>query len=275
MRWISPLEFPRRIASADPDAAAFILATGITDPTQVGAINVLVNSIKVAGVWPKLGALYPFVGGTANTHKYNLKDPRDLDAAFRILWTGAITHDANGITPDGTTGFGDTRINGVNNTVLNNVHVSIYCRSVGGTFDNMYEVGAFDSVTSCMHFTLRNQGVNGPTIGQLYRNNDGNAWVTKSDSSAQGFWMFSRRSDIDFEGYKNGVSFQTQVLTNTGTRPNRNLWIGAANNAGTPIFFSNRNLALVSVGASLTGAEVTAFSTAVETFQDTLGRGVV
>ena len=30
-------------------------------------------------------AIYPFVGGTATTHKFNLKDPADINAAFRLV----------------------------------------------------------------------------------------------------------------------------------------------------------------------------------------------
>ena len=67
----------------DTDAQAFITATGITDNTQKNSINQLVLDLKSYGVWSKIKAIYPFVGGTATTHKFNLKDPRDLDAAYR------------------------------------------------------------------------------------------------------------------------------------------------------------------------------------------------
>ncbi len=75
-----------RVASGgtDADAQAFITATAITDLTQQTAINTLVTQLKTYGIWTKMKALYPFVGGTATAHKFNLKDPRDLDAAFRL-----------------------------------------------------------------------------------------------------------------------------------------------------------------------------------------------
>ena len=68
----------------DADAQAFITAAGITDSTQQSAIDTLVKQLKGYGIWSKMKAVYPFVGGTATTHKYNLKDPRDLNAAFRL-----------------------------------------------------------------------------------------------------------------------------------------------------------------------------------------------
>ena len=89
----------------DPNAQAFITAAGITDPTQQSAIDNLVIGLKADGLWTPMQALYPFVGGTASTHKYNLKDPRDLDAAYRLQFNGGMTHSANGILFNGTNGY--------------------------------------------------------------------------------------------------------------------------------------------------------------------------
>ncbi len=85
-------------SSTDADAQAFITAAGITNPTQQSAINTLVVDLKGYNIWTKMKALYPFVGGTAATHKWNLKDPRDLDAAFRLVFYGGWTHSSTGIT---------------------------------------------------------------------------------------------------------------------------------------------------------------------------------
>ena len=76
----------------DPDAESFLTAAAITDPIISGAINTLVVQMKADNIWTKMKAIYPFVGGTASTHKWNLKDPRDLDAAFRLQFFGGWTH---------------------------------------------------------------------------------------------------------------------------------------------------------------------------------------
>lgn len=91
----------------DP-AADFLAAAGITDPTITAAINTLVNDLVGYGIWNKIFAIYPFVGGTATTHKFNLKDPRDLNAAFRLVFSGGITHNASGITGNGVNGSYNT-----------------------------------------------------------------------------------------------------------------------------------------------------------------------
>ena len=59
----------------DPDAQAFLTAAGITDATITSAINTLVVDLKGYNIWTKMKAVYPFVGGTAAAHKFNLKNP--------------------------------------------------------------------------------------------------------------------------------------------------------------------------------------------------------
>jgi len=99
------------VVITDPDVLAFIAATGITDNTQKSAINSLVISLKGYSIWNKLYVIYPFVGGTAFTNKFNLKDPRDLDAAYRLSFSGGWTHNDNGITGNGTNTLANTFFN--------------------------------------------------------------------------------------------------------------------------------------------------------------------
>jgi hypothetical protein len=100
---------------------AFLTATGITDQTIIDALNAMDNSLISAGLLPsgtgagKIKALYPFVGATAGTHKFNFVDPRDLDAAFRLTFNGGWTHNSNGVLPNGTNAYGDTFFNTLSN----------------------------------------------------------------------------------------------------------------------------------------------------------------
>jgi hypothetical protein len=100
----------RYVSSVDPDAQAFITAAGITDPTQQSAINTLVVDLKSDGLWTKMIAIYPLVGGTASSQKYNLKDPRDLDVAYRLTFGGGWSHGSFGIGGNGVNTYADTHI---------------------------------------------------------------------------------------------------------------------------------------------------------------------
>jgi hypothetical protein len=121
-RWIQHQEILRaelttKIASAnssggittevvyDTNALAFITAAGITDSIQQSAINTLVVGMKADGLWALMQVIYPFIGSTASAHKWNLKDPRDLDAAYRLTFYGGWTHSNTGITANGTNAY--------------------------------------------------------------------------------------------------------------------------------------------------------------------------
>ena len=91
----------------DADVTAFLSATAITDTTITSALDTLVVDLKAYGLWDKMKAIYPFVGGTAATHSYNLKNT----AAHQITWFGGLTHDSNGVTPNGTNGYGNLNFN--------------------------------------------------------------------------------------------------------------------------------------------------------------------
>ncbi|MGA1049841.1 MAG: hypothetical protein ACO3UU_17700, partial [Minisyncoccia bacterium] len=71
---------------------AYLYSTQITDTTTQVATNTLVNDLKAAGVWTKMKAEYPMAGSTATTQKYNLVNPQDTDAAFRLNFVGGWTH---------------------------------------------------------------------------------------------------------------------------------------------------------------------------------------
>ena len=92
----------------DPDAQAFFTASGLTGATELNAVNQLVLDLKGFGIWTKMKAIYPMVGGTAALHKWNLKDPQDTNAAFRLVFTGGWTHSSTGALPNGTNAFANT-----------------------------------------------------------------------------------------------------------------------------------------------------------------------
>jgi len=129
------------VNAVDADAQAFISAAGITDLTQAAAINTLVNDLKTYGIWTKMKAIYPFVGGSATSHKFNLKDPRDLDAAFRLVFNGGWTHASTGAKPNGTTGYAKTFYNPSSNLTP---FLGYYSITNGNTGTDQIDMGSSD-----------------------------------------------------------------------------------------------------------------------------------
>ncbi len=142
---------PRVYGGFDADAQAFITAAGITDATQQQAINTLVVDMKGYGIWTKMKAIYPFVGGTATTHKYNLKDPRDLDAAFRLSFNGGWTHSSNGALPNGSNAYADTyfsQLNGFDS--VSSASIGAYIRTDSSSNSGDMGAGGTNTASSGM-----------------------------------------------------------------------------------------------------------------------------
>ena len=252
----------------DPDAVAFLTAAGITDPTISSAIDTLVVQLKGFGIWTKLKAIYPFVGGTASTHKFNLKNPVDSNAAFRLTFAGGWTHSANGALPNGTNAYANTFY--VPNTECNSANnsVSFYSRTnsnAGQPYDISSTTDAGGNLNPysliCRYTTNQALFANG-TYNILVGNNNG-----------QGFFL----GFIDATNqrlYRNGVSIGSASIP-VATLPSFSLFIGANNGGGSIGLFSNKQCAFASMGGSkLTTTEAIDYYTAVQSFQTTLGRQV-
>lgn len=257
----------------DIDAKLFVFAAGLTDFTQIKAINQLVKDLKINGLWDKMKAIYPFVGGTAFTHKFNLKDPRDADNAFRLSFLGGITHGSTGVKPNGSTGHANTFLNGVNNLGPIKNHISFYSRESQTLNVTETDIGANSAGTIMLYLTTRynadglvNQFFSrntAPTIGCSYSNTD-----------AKGFYISTRLTNTTsgFKTYKNG----SNVATANGSTgyPNLYLYLFASNVTGSANFFTNRECAFSTIGDGLTDTDVLNLYNSVQAYQTTLGRQV-
>jgi hypothetical protein len=70
----------------------------------------LVSDLKRFGLWTKIKAFYPFVGGNATSHKFNLKDPRDSNDAYRLTFSGGWTHSSMGIKGNNSNTVANTNL---------------------------------------------------------------------------------------------------------------------------------------------------------------------
>lgn len=245
----------------DADAQAFFDAAGITDTTQKNAVNQLVLDLKSYSIWSKMSAVYPFVGGTASTHKWNLKDARDLDAAFRLVFTGSWTHNSNGVTGDGSTAYADTKL--APSAVLgqDSKHLSAWAKS---TLNNCL-AGAW---SSSQNFRDHLQHDGTIITGNLSING---FFFGPTHTASTGLYSCARTSSTSEVVYRNGSSLLATNIT-SGANPSTNYYLGARNGSGTAEVFSNTNLAFASIGSGLTDAEMSNLYTAVNAFQTTLGR---
>lgn len=251
--------------SLDPDAQAFLTAAGITDPTISGAINTLVVQMKADNIWTKMKAIYPMVGGTASTHKWNLKDPRDLDAAFRLQFFGGWGHSANGALPNGTNAYANTFFNPSVNALLNSHGVSFYSRT--NSNDSEVEIGG-RTASYRTFLEIR-------TAGQTYfsSNTADGVGDSVSDGNSLGFYIVNRKDSVTTDLWKNGSKIKIGAAFGAGLG-NFNYLLSAYNNVGSPLYYSKKECAFAAIHDGLTDTEAANFYAAVQAFQTTLGRKV-
>ena len=251
--------------SLDPNAQAFLNAAGITDATITTAIDTLVIQLKAIGVWTKLKAIYPFVGGTATTHKFNLKNPADTNAAFRLLFSGGWTHSANGIQGNGANTFANTFY--VPNTECDSENNSIAVYERTNLAAQSFLIGAANAGDT-NPFAL----ISWYSTGLSYYAN-GNFLFSVLANNSRGFWQgFTDATNERF--YRNSGQIATQSLSVKAltTQP---LYIGALNTNGIANFIGARQFAFASMGGTkLTTTEAANYYTAVQAFQTTLNRQV-
>jgi hypothetical protein len=244
--------------TTDSDAQAFITAAAITDATQQSAIDTLVKGLKTDGIWTKMKAIYPFVGGTASTHKYNLKDPRDLDAAFRLVFNGGWTHSSTGATPNGTNGYADTKLNIIG---LSSLHYSYYSRTTNTTGREIgveIQTGAWDLILSL--------------AGNIY-NRFGSSAITLANADSQGFYIGTESTSLSHKLFKNGSQIGTTQAYG-GSYPSKEIYLGAINTTGGATYFSAKQTAFSTIGDGLTDTEATALNSRIQNFQTALSRQV-
>lgn len=252
---------PKISGSFDPDAQAFITAAGITNPTQQNALNTLVLNFKAYGLWAKMKAIYPFLGGTAASHKFNLKNPLDTNAAFRLVFSGGWTHSSTGATPNGVNGTADTFLN--ENTVLNlnDEHITVYLRTNTATLAG--DIGAFVSSTFQSNILPRFSDF---VYGRIHAT----AGPAISNTDSRGFFMANRTNNTNVNVYKN-TTFTVVSSTVTG-KVNDTFIFGRR--AKTEGVYSDREIAFSTIGDGLNATEATNLYTAIQAYQTTLGRQV-
>jgi hypothetical protein len=247
----------------DADASAFITAAAITDATQQSAINTLVTGLKTDGIWTKMKAIYPFVGGTATTHKYNLKDPRDLDAAFRLTFSGGWTHSVTGATPNGVNAYANTFLNPTTSLSVNSHSFGIYSKTNNTTGARVY--GVLSTPSIYMQNDLNTGNFASGTVGTI---------ISYTASPTTGLLLSTRTAANLYKAFRNNTLLGTNTFNNTSIS-NGIFYLATRNDFGLASSnFMNHQHAFAFLSDGLTDAEASNLYTKVQAYQTTLSRQV-
>jgi hypothetical protein len=242
----------------DVDAQRFIDSSGITDSTQMFAINNFVMELKESSLWTKFMAVYPMVGGTAASTKWNLKDPRNLNTSYRLTFYGAPVYANTGVLFPTTADYANTHLADSAIGGHMNASVSYYSRTQNGI--SGYDMGCTDGAVPYNELSIYSNPA------------DNSEWFGFSQNilsaNTTGLFMLSS-SATNVTRYRNGVVVSSKGSAANNSYTNLTILIGKSRMTLHP---GQKECALATIGNGLTDAQALTFYNIVENFEAALGR---
>lgn len=249
----------------DPDAIAYISAvTGGGDTltsTEQTAIQDMIVGFKANGTWSKYIAIYGCFGNTASAHKWNLKNPLNTNAAFRLTYNGTATHAATGITNNGSSTYAIPHVTNFDlGTGAFATEIWIRTNVAGAIVDVGGKSTSGEDYQLDANFS---GGFYGLACGS-----------TITVSAVAGGGLHTVRYDGSKNHlHKNGTLLVSASSSYTVTNnASIGFYIGAFNEVGVANYFSNREWCFCAFSLGKTSAEVASDYTVIAAAQSALGR---
>jgi hypothetical protein len=217
-------------------------------------------------IWSKYIAIYLMRFASSVGNKYNLVDPRNLDAAYRSTFVGSPTHDANGVKGNGSSQYINTHINASSN-LPSLGHASVYIHESAG--HSSMALGAVNAAANGLSFSSR-WGADDAlvaSIGGFVPDHGDTPLPSNTDGS--GYYQLHRPTSTSKKIYKHGSLIATRSFTATGN-PSLDIYLLARNDNGTATFFNNRTVSMVTFGSAMTDAEAACANSAVQAYVATV-----
>ena len=240
--------------------------TGI-DSTVSAATRTLFTSLVSNGLYQKITAMYPLLGASSASCKFNAKNPVDTDAAYRLTFNGGWSFSSSGATGNNANTYARTYLTG---STLNaeSTHQSYYVGN-NTSSSSCIEMGAsnpptyteFATCTSAFGGNYRTYNINTVGLGV----------DSLSHTAMTGYFIASRTSSSTNYLYKNG-SLNYSGTTATNGTIDYDIYIGARNDAGTASSSTDRRASFVTIGSGLTPSEITTLASIVNDWATSIQR---
>jgi len=214
---------------------------------QNAASNFLVTSEKAIGSYSLITAQYPFIGGNAATHKFNLNNPVDTDLGFRLVFFNSPTHTSAGVLFNGTTQYANTFLNPSTALSTTSNHISYYTPTNSLTGIQLPMGAATDGAgISFLHLNYSSANFISGSEASL---------VAYTPVSTNGYTIGTKIANNNQSVFYKGVKLATSTVSSS-TLPNLNIYIGARNRSVSPFIdlYSTHTAGYVSAGSGMTDA---------------------
>lgn len=231
-------------------------------------INSFVLYLKNTGDWDKIVACWGMATETQTAAVLNWKHP----GTFTLSLVNSPTFTTKeGFNGNGTSSYLNTNwianSHGAGIYLQNDAGITIYTRTSGTSTGNIVGVVGASNVRSLAFLPKY-------TDNNLYNrtNNVNTSFYSTANATAEAIYTILRTSNTAVTVYRNSVSLGTQSIGSDGL-PLLTLYIGATNVNGTPNFYTNRQISFLIIhSGSISPSNI---QTAVETFMDSNGKGVI
>ena len=258
---MTPTPTPTPPPAGDPDANAYLAdvvsAGGTTDATIDAAVDTLFVDLKAAGVYSKLVAFYPLVGGVASSNLINANGNTSYDLALFGGWV----HNTDGMISNTTNTYGDTSIIPATTLSATDNHSS-------ALFKDISNVGGYDGSGPSPYFihsaSRALEAFNGSAVM---------SGLGTGPFNTKAFVINVKENNTSaFAGTNlNGAGYSVKATnTNAATTVPTSSWtIGKINTVG---YYSGVQYWFVTIGNGLTQTQASDLHDAIDTFATTLGR---
>lgn len=255
--------------ATDTDAISYINVS--SNALYQDIIDDTFKSLKSSNLYSKIQAFYPFLGTTQAQHKWNAKNPLDVDAAFRLVFTGGGTHSNLGYQCNGTNAYANTFLTP---SVVQNINSNGFTITVG-TNNSVVgsaaeEMGAYVSETNSSVLTAKEDNTLFTRIASFNNNTNVNRVRITGTNEARGIYTGTKTASNLHKLIRNSVVLGSGK--GAGTLPSVPVWIGALNLNNSPYGYSNQRIQFVAIHEGLTDAEVQTLHTIIDAFETAVGR---
>lgn len=260
----------------DVDALAFFArvtaAGGTLSATEQVAIDTLVKQMKLDGIWTKMKAIYPMVGGgTGTTAQRQAACAQNLKSSS---FTGTFT--ATGWT-FASTGIKSSASNAFMNTTITLTSAESINFAFGGYIRT--NVGAISGVLTGARISGSEFFVTGKWTSSTNRpflNMGTSGFIFGTSDQLPGLFHGSRTATNAMSFRRNNTSLGTSTFNETARVNTSPFFIGAASQDGSVNGLTTMpdEICFCYYSSGLTNAEMDNLYTAVQAFQTTLSRQV-
>ncbi len=243
--------------------ALFARFTTPPDTARKGLINDAIKSLKTAGVWAKLDALYLFAAADNQAARRNwIADQYNVTAVASPVFTADRGYQGDGAASYLRTGFNaSTAVSP--KFVQNSAAYAVWLRS-SATGIARIAMGANTTIYTLLEFASNNtlftsvNGANGATVNLA------------AAAGLAGLWAANRSGANALKVLRNGVQQATDTDASSGVA-NTEFFILARSSNGTAAGFSADQVSASFIASSLSDAEHLAIYNALNTYLQAVG----